>query len=163
MSEQVIEDVARPARGARPGSALKKLGLGFAAGFVAVLLFHQALLALLAAVGFVAAKAYSTDPTAPFGISQVVSTAFWGGVWGVIFAAVQTRFPRGVGYWLAALAFGAIFPSLVAWFVAAPLKGLPVLAGGDVYRITTALLVNGAWGLGTALLFWLGGGGSNRE
>ena len=52
----------------------------------------------------------------------------------------------------AALAFGAIFPTLVAWFIVLPLKGLPVSSGFTPGGIITALSVNGAWGLGTALL-----------
>ena len=48
--------------------------------------------------------------------------------------------------------FGAVALSLVAWFVVAPLKGLPLAGGGRPAAIATALLVNGAWGLGTALL-----------
>lgn len=160
MSEQVIESASlTSSAGTRRGLSLSNLVTGFVAGAVAVLLFHQSLLALIAAVGFVPAKAYATDPTVPFGVPQVLSAAFWGGVWGVVFAWVQSRFPRGAGYWIAALVFGAIFPSLVAWFVAAPLKGLPIAAGGDVHRIVTALVANGAWGIGTALLYWLGRGG----
>lgn len=154
MSEQVFHNVASSKHAQRhSGFSLKKALIGFGAGFIAVLVFHQAVLALLASIGFVAAKVYVTDPTAPFGIPQVLSLAFWGGVWGVVFAWVQSRFPLGAGYWIAALVFGAIFPSLVAWFVAAPLKGLPIAAGGDVHRIVTALLVNGAWGVGTALIY----------
>ena len=154
MSEQVFESVASPTHAqTRSGLSVRKALIGFVAGFIAVLVFHQAVLALLASIGFVTAKVYVTAPTAPFGIPQVLSLAFWGGVWGVVFAWVQSRFPRGTGYWIAALVFGAIFPSLVAWFIAAPLKGLPIAAGGDVHRIITGLLVNGAWGVGTALIY----------
>lgn len=135
----------------------KNLGTAFIAGFLSVLVFHQALLAVLAASGFVSATAYSTAATAPFGLPQVLSTAFWGGLWGLAYLWAQSRFPRGAWYWVAALAFGAIAPSLVAWFVVAPLKGAPLLAGGDVHRIVTALLVNGAWGIGTGLLLRLAG------
>ena len=164
MNEQAIHSATAPARiEPHAGHWVKKLLTGFIAGFISVFIFHQALLALLVSSGFVAANVYVTDPTAPFGVPQVLSTAFWGGVWGVVFAWVQPRFPRGAGYWIAALVFGAILPSLVAWFVAAPLKGLPVAAGGDIHRIVTALLVNGAWGVGTALLYWLGSGGSRSK
>src|SRR3546814_2115930 len=68
-------------------------------------------------------------PTRPFGVPQVVSLAFWGGVWGFVFSWVEPKFPRGAGYWIAALLFGAIFPTLVAWFVVAPIKGQPVADG----------------------------------
>jgi hypothetical protein len=133
----------------------KRLIVAFLAGFLAVFIAHQAVLAVLVSSGFVSAAAYSTAATAPLGVPQVFSTAFWGGLWGLIFLWAQSRFPRGAGYWAATLVFGAVVPSFVAWFVVAPLKGAPLLAGGDVHRIVTALLVNGAWAVGTGLLFTL--------
>src|SRR5687768_3866708 len=126
-----------------------KLFYGFVAGFVAVLLFHQPALAILTEFGVAKASVYSARPTAPFAVPQVVSIAFWGGVWGIVFAAIEPRFPRGVLYWLFAFCFGAIFPTLVAWFVVAPVKGLPVAGGWQAARMITGLVINGAWGLGT--------------
>jgi hypothetical protein len=68
---------------------------------------------------------------------------------------VESRFPRGARYWLYAFAFGAVLPSLVAWFVVAPLKGLPMAGGWQANRMITGFLINGAWGVGTALLLAL--------
>lgn len=140
-------------RGGRRASP--NLILGFIAGFVAVLLFHQPVLAVLSQIGVAKAGVYSLTPTAPLGVPQVISLAFWGGVWGVLFAAVEQRFPRGPAYWIIAFAFGAILPTLVAWFIVAPLKGLPVAGGWQLNRMITGILINGAWGLGTALLLRL--------
>ncbi|MDB5904961.1 MAG: hypothetical protein JWM26_3839 [Betaproteobacteria bacterium] len=134
---------------------VRKLVMGFIAGFIAVLLFHQPALAVLAKIGFVQAGTYSMAAAGPLHVPQVVSLAFWGGVWGVLFAAIEHRFPRGAMYWVYALAFGAILPSLVAWFVVAPMKGLPMAAGWQASRMATGLIINGAWGVGTALLFSL--------
>jgi hypothetical protein len=134
---------------------VRKLVMGFIAGFIAVLLFHQPALAVLAKIGFVQAGTYSMAAVGPLHVPQVVSLAFWGGVWGVLFAAIEHRFPRGAMYWVYALAFGAILPSLVAWFVVAPMKGLPMAAGWQASRMATGLIINGAWGVGTALLFSL--------
>src|SRR4051794_32080076 len=131
---------------------VKLLGLAFIAGFLAVPLFHQPMLVLLRAVGVTSAVPYVTRPVPPLGVPQFVSQDFWGGVWGIIFALVSPRFPRGIGYWIIAVLFGALALSLVAWFIVAPLKGLPVAGGGRPAAIATALLVNGAWGFGTALL-----------
>lgn len=131
------------------------LGLAFVAGVLAVPLFHQPMLVLLHAVGVTPAAPYAMRPLPPFGVPQVVSQSFWGGVWGVVFALVAPRFPRGPGYWAAAALFGAFALSLVAWFVVAPIKGLPAAGGGRPAAIATGLLVNGAWGLGTALLLRL--------
>lgn len=121
----------------------------FVAGALAVPLFHQPVLALMNAVGFIDRAPYAMDPTKPFGIPQVISLAFWGGVWGLILLLVIGRL-SGPKYWTVALTFGAIAPTLVAAFLVAPLKGQP--AGGNAKMAITGFLVNAAWGLGTALL-----------
>lgn len=134
----------------------RKLIVGFIAGFIAVLLFHQPVLALLTVLGIAKASTYSFGATAPFGVPQVISLSFWGGVWGIVFALVEHRIPRGKRYWVYAFLFGAILPTLVAWFVVAPIKGQPVAGGWQASRMFTGFLINGAWGLGTALLLALG-------
>ena len=71
-----------------------KVAVGFVAGFIAVLLFHQPALALLTQLGVAEASTYSFKATAPFGVPQLISLAFWGGVWGVVFALVDRVFFR---------------------------------------------------------------------
>lgn len=93
----------------------------------------------------------------PFGVPVVVSAAFWGGVWGIPLAFVLARF-RGLGYWAAGLLFGALVVTSGAWFVVAPLKGLPLGFDFGAARVVLGLTVNGAWGLGTALLLRLAPG-----
>ena len=137
------------------GASRKKLLAGFVAGFLAVLLFHQTALLLLSHVGFIHASVYSMHPTAPLGVPKVLSLAFWGGVWGVLFALIENRLPGGVLYWVLAILFGAIFPTAVAWFVVFPLKGLAVGGGWRFKSMATGLLINGAWGLGTAIFLAL--------
>src|SRR5205085_11948356 len=100
----------------------RKLFYGFVAGFIALLLFHQSVLAALDQIGFTQARVYSVRATAPFGVPEVVSWAFWGGVWGILFAAFENYFPRGALYWIYAFGLSATVPTLVAWFVVAPLK-----------------------------------------
>jgi hypothetical protein len=131
---------------------LSRYLIAFFSGFMAVLLFHQGVLSILHAVGFTPAEPFPVKPTYPFGQPQIWSLSFWGGVWGLVLAGVDGWFPRGAGYWFAALIFGAIFPSLVAWLVVFPLKGLPVGGGWHAAGLATGLMVNGAWGFGTALL-----------
>jgi hypothetical protein len=126
----------------------------FIAGFLAVLLFHQPTLSLLASLQITQGVPYSWEPVEPLGVPQFLSTAFWGGIWGMVFHFVSRRWRYDASYWLKAFAFGMIFPTLVAWFVVAPLKGLPMAA--DKWQgMLTGLCVNAAWGLGTAILLRL--------
>lgn len=125
----------------------------FLAGALAVPLGHQLMLWLLLAVGFTDRKPFPMEPTAPFGVPQLISLAFWGGVWGVLLGLFLEKALRGRWFWPGAALFGAIAPTLVAGFVVAPLKGMA--AGGDAKLAVLGLLVNLAWGLATAGLFRL--------
>ena len=136
----------------RRSTSPTRLLIAFVAGFLAVLLFHQGMLALLHAVNFTPRSPYPTEPTQPFGVPQIWSLAFWGGLWGIAFALAAPYFGQGVRYWIAVLLFGALGPTLVSWFVVLPLKGQPLGGGWQPTAMTTGLLVNAAWGLGTALL-----------
>src|SRR5262249_6497982 len=129
--------------------------IAFVAGFVATLVFHQGLLAILHATGASPRGAYSSTPAGPLHVPQFLSLAFWGGVWGILLWLALQALDRSPSYWVAALAFGALLPSAVALFVVLPLKGLPVAGGWDPKILVGALLLNGAWGLGTALLLRL--------
>lgn len=137
---------ARVFQGLSPGG---RMLVGFIAGFLATLVFHQLTLVLLRAVYPAPLTPFSMHPTAPFGIPVVFSLAFWGGVWGILYILVHQRFPSGGGYWLTAFLFGAIFPTLVALLVVLPLKGRPAGGGWDSSLLVTAFLINGAWGIGT--------------
>ena len=132
--------------------------VSFIAGFLATVIFHQLVLALLWWAGMAPFGPFSMAATQPLGVPAVISLAFWGGVWGVIMIPLIAR-ARGIGYWLAALAFGAVLPTLVAAFVVAPLKGQHMAGGGHAGKMLVfGLCVNGAWGLGTAILYRLFGG-----
>lgn len=139
----------------------------FVAAFLATLIFHQGMFAVLHSMGMISAPPYPMTPTMPFGMPQVISLAFWGGVWGFVFSWAETKMPAGVKYWIAAFLFGAIFPTLVTWFVVSPLKGNAVASGFVPARMIIGPLVNGAWGIGTALIYLalarvLGLGGTAR-
>jgi len=124
--------------------------VGFIAGFLSVVLFHQGAAALLHALELTPRAPYSMQATQPLGVPQLVSIAFWGGVWGALLAATLARLD-GARLIVAATIFGAIFPTLVAWFVVAPLKGQPPAAGFVPAAMMIGPIVNGAWGLGTGI------------
>jgi hypothetical protein len=135
---------------------------GFIAGFLATLIFHQVIVALLWWAGVAPFGPFSMAATQPFGVPAVISLAFWGGVWGILFGLIDNGFPRGSGYWLTAFLFGAILPTLVALLVVLPLKGQPIGGGWQPALLVTAFLINGVWGVGTGLILkalsgWLTG------
>jgi hypothetical protein len=127
----------------------------FIAGALSVLVFHQGLAGLLFEFGLVAHPPYSLASVAPFGVPQVLSSAFWGGLWGIAVAPLLMRVKGTARYWILAVVIGAIAPSLVAWFVIAPLKGQAIAGGGEIGAIARGLCLNAAWGLGLGALLWL--------
>lgn len=131
---------------------MRRILLAFIAGFLATIIFHQIALAALHAAGFTTHGAWSMRPVPPFGVPSVISLSFWGGVWGIIMILIIDRF-RGAQYWIWAIVFGAIAPTLVAAFVVAPLKHQPMPHTPKMAVI--GLTVNGVWGLATALFYRL--------
>lgn len=148
MADDLATTAGAPAR-------LTRVGAGFIAGALAVLTFHQGMLALLHAAGVTPAAPYNMAPTPPLGVPQVLSSAFWGGVWGVVFATLVWSGRDSRRDWIAAVLFGAIALTLVAWFVVAPLKQRPLAGGGVPAAMLTGILVNAAWGVGTMVVLVL--------
>jgi hypothetical protein len=142
------------ANGMRANSSAQVL-FGFLAGFLATLIFHQLTIALLWGIGVAPSGPFPMAPTRPFGVPAVFSLAFWGGVWGILFALVHGRFRPGGAYWVAAFLFGAILPSLVALMIVLPLKGRPMGGGWDPPVLLRIFFINGVWGIGTGLILKL--------
>lgn len=128
-----------------------RLFFGFIAGFLATLIFHQLTLALMWSMDFAPYKPFAMTPTYPLGIPAVISLAFWGGIWGISFALIEERFPRGNAYWVLAFLFGGILATLAGFLIVLPLKGQPVGGGWHLPRLLAAFIVNGLWGTGTGL------------
>ena len=133
----------------------RRLLFGFIAGFLATLIFHQLTLAVLWGLGIAPFGPFNFAAVPPLGIPAVISLAFWGGVWGIVYALIDRRFPAGSGYWLAAFLFGAILPTLVALLIVLPLKGMAIGGGWSPMLWLTAALINGAWGIGTGVFLKL--------
>lgn len=141
----------------------KVLVAGFICGALAVLAFHQGTLWVLhhqfpliqsltgAADAFrPPSPGFRMTPVPPFGVPQVVSLAFWGGVWGIVLAGLirWARLPDLLGGFL----LGAVVCTVVGFTVVASLRGAPLWAGGNTLIWWRAALLNGAWGWGTAFL-----------
>jgi hypothetical protein len=138
----------------RPVTARTVL-LGFAAGVLSVLVVFQGALWLLNAAGLIPLRPYSLQPIPPFGVPQFANQAFWGGLWGIVLAAVLRRAPR-LPDLLFGFAFGAVALNIVVWFVLPAIKGTAYFGGGDPKRIATVVFLNGTFGWGAALILrWL--------
>lgn len=132
----------------------KIITLGFVAGFLAVLVFHQGTAFLLNVHGYRLPEltawigrvgpAFSMAVAPPFGLPGVVHLALWGGLCGIVLAGLLRAAP------LPDLLFGFLFGAVVvtvAGFAVA--GGLPNFSGNQARWLQAALL-NGAWGWGTA-------------
>lgn len=128
-----------------------RMFFGFIAGFLATLIFHQLVLAILWGLNLAPMVPYNMSGTEPFGVPAVLSLAFWGGLWGIVYGAIDRKFPAGGKYWLMAFLFGAVFPTLVAMLMVLPLKGRPVAGGWNWPLIINAVIINGVWAVGTGV------------
>ena len=137
--------------------SILRIAVGFVAGILAVLTFHQGFIGAMHAAGLVANAPFRMNPTAPFGVSVIVSNAFWGGVWGIAIVLVTDRMKTNRARVVAALVIGAVGATAVGWFIVAPLRGLPVAQGWNPAAMWRGPLINGVFGLGAGLLIgWIG-------
>jgi hypothetical protein len=126
--------------------------IGFVAGALAILAFHQVALKVLTDLGRMKATTFSMAPTKPFGVPTIVSQAFWGGLWGVAAILIVPRLPGAFGGPLGWVLFVAIVPTVVNWFVVMPLKGSPVGGGFKMPSVVLVPLVYAWWGFGMWLI-----------
>ena len=128
--------------------------IGFLAGAISVFVFHQGFILIAWQLGLLPNAPYSLEPTAPLGVPRVISSAFWGGLWGIALALLLERLRRTSWLWVAIL-FGGILLPLVGILVVGPLKG-GALAWPSSTMLLRGFIINGVWGLGAALLYRLG-------
>jgi hypothetical protein len=123
--------------------------LGFIAGAIAVLTFHQGMVEALHVLGWSPFVPYRTTPVPPFGVPLIVSNCFWGGLWGTAFGFLMPRFTWPM--WLCGLLLGCL-AATVGLFIVAPLKGLPLAGGWVPVRMLRSVVINGFWGLGVGVI-----------
>jgi hypothetical protein len=131
---------------------MKRALLAFISGFLATLCFHQPVLWLLHIAGVTPRGPYNMKAVPPLHVPSVISLAFWGGVWGIIMILALSKVPKNGTYYLIAAVFGALLPTLAAWFISAPLHGQPAAVPKPPMMLI-GFAVNAAWGLGTAILY----------
>jgi len=126
-----------------------RLFLGFIAGAIAVLTFHQGMVAALHAAGWVTSSPFRMTPVPPFHMPAIVSLSFWGGLYGALYGLAMPRFR--VPSWVSGLLLGLI-AVLVGWFIVAPLKGNPIAGGWVPMNMLRSIVINGFWGLGVGIV-----------
>jgi len=140
-----------------------RIAFGFGAGVLATLIFHEIGVELCHLAGLTPNTAYNLAPVPPFSVPRVLSLAFWGGIWAIVFTLAERAMTRfAAGYWIAAAAFGAIVPTVFSWLVLAPLRGQPLGYGFQLPRTLSGMIVNGLWGLGTGVFLTLLAGRRRR-
>jgi len=154
--------------------------IGFVAAALSVLTFYQAMagvLHVLAVPGLAMPAPFPAQPLVPFGIPRTVNDCLLGGLYGLVFGLLWPWL-RGPA-WLWGLALGSVAAAIGILGVAAfrhfepgagwlslnhyttvitmvLTYGLPVSVGTSRTLIwTRSLLVNGVWGIGTAVFLSL--------
>jgi hypothetical protein len=122
--------------------------VGFVAGALSVLIFHQFGFWVATELGFARARLYNMNPVPPFGVPTIVSAAFWGGLWGIAAAFLVPRLPGTLGGVLGWVLFAGIIVTLVNWFIVQPIKGQPMGNGFRLPGVVVVPLVYAFWGLG---------------
>lgn len=124
--------------------------IGFIAGFISTIVFHQGILEILFQFGIIPKAPYSMTPTKPFAIPAFISLAFWGGIWGIIPAVIFKHNSVKFAYWLKLFIFGGVFPPLYAALIVFPLKGIAM--NYTPPTIFLMFMINAIWGVGTGVV-----------
>ncbi len=132
-----------------------RLFLGFLAGALAVLVFHQSMILILHLAGQVPNFPWSMRPIAPLGVPAIANSMFWGGLWGIGFVLVSHLIPVRNDIGRGAL-YGLLGPWLLGNGVLVPLiKGGNLLFGFNVQNMWRGALIGLAFGVGLAVFLKL--------
>ena len=131
---------------------MRTVVVGFLAGSLSVLIFHQLGFLIANELGLLKASIYSWRPVPPWGVPSIVSSAFWGGLWGIAGACLMPRLPRpfaGAWGWIL---FAGVIVTLVNWFIVLPIKGAPMGGGFRMPGVVVVPVVYMFWGFGMWLI-----------
>ena len=123
--------------------------VGFAAGAIAFLTFHQGMVEALHLSGMLPQGAYRIVGVPPFNVPVVVSLCFWAGLYGMVFSLLRPRFAWPL--WLDGVILGFV-AAVVGMVIVAPIKGNAIANGWKAWPVARSLLINGFWGLGVGLI-----------
>ena len=145
--------------------------LGFVAGALAVLIFHQLMYLLIVSFGgpyglTVSGQPWRMNPVgfmpdltkavslSAITVPNIINQMVWGGLWGALFGAIANSMPGGP-VWVKALIFAVIAPLLIgSWLIVPLIRGQPVFSGFVPPRMLVSFLLNGVgFGVGLAILY----------
>lgn len=130
---------------------LTDLAFGFLAAAVAVVTAHEGIVLILNKAGLLPKAPWSLEPIGPWKVPTIVNSIFWGGLWGVVYAAVHHRIP-GDQTAIKGAIFGLLI-ALVSNFTLLPLiKRKPLFMGGNLKLIACVLVILAGFGAATALI-----------
>ena len=135
--------------------SIKHLVMGFVAGALAVLVFHQGMILVLHLSGYIPNFPWSLRAVGPLSVPALVNSMFWGGLWGVAYAAIGSRIPVNPD-----IARGAVFGLLGPWLlgngILVPLfKGGTFLWGLNPQNMWRGALIGLVFGIGVAVFMRL--------
>lgn len=122
--------------------------LGFVAGAISVLVFHQGAWALFHLAGLMPPP-YPMTPVPPWSVPLTIDFCFWGGVYGLVYGLLLPKLTMPP--WLSGLILGVI-ATLVLWFIVAPIKGRPIANGWVPRTMLVVLVIHSVWGIGVGLI-----------
>jgi hypothetical protein len=128
--------------------------LGFVAGALSVVIFHQGMVLLLHLLNQTPNFPWSMAPMRGgfLPVPAVVNSMFWGGLWGIAFAVLGHLIPVA-NTALKGLVFGLAGPYLLGNAILVPFfKSQAYFWGGQPSRMILGALINGAFGIGLALI-----------
>lgn len=131
---------------------MRTIIVGFIAGFLSVLIFHQLGFYIATELGFGRSVIYNMRPVPPFGVPLILSAAFWGGLWGIVGAYIVPRLPVWLDGPTGWILFAGVVVTLVNWFIVLPIKGAPIGNGFKLPGVVVVPLVYAFWGMGMWIL-----------
>ena len=114
--------------------------VGFIAGALSVLIFHQLGFWIANELGYARAPLYNLRPVPPWGVPTIGA------------ACLVPRLPGALSGVLGWVLFAAIIVTLVNWFIVFPIKGAPLGGGFRMPGLVVVPLVYALWGFGMWLI-----------
>jgi hypothetical protein len=130
---------------------IRRIGFGFLAGALAVVVLHQFTVLLLHQAGAVPNFPWSMRAVGPYSVPAILNQMFWGGLWGIGFALVGHLIP--IRNWLArGAAYGVLGPWLLGNGLLVPyFRGGTYLFGLQPSRMWIGFLIQIGFGIGLAV------------